>query len=172
MGQNNTRALKKDLGVACPLWSIPATPFRLDVSGKRCLLRLLVGHPGGSGEIRKRGNGRVSTASRLRSRAHLLAREASAVDAVLATDARGEGEFADYPAARQVTMLAALLVIFGMAIASRSAAATTALIIAIGVSKAIEAFSDILYGLEADVVKSLQTRLSLSTSPEVWAEVA
>ena len=94
------------------------------------------------------------------------------LSAVLATDARGEGEFADYPAARQVTMLAALLVIFGMAIASRSAAATTALIIAIGVSKAIEAFSDILYGLEADVVKSLLTRLSLSTSPEVWAEVA
>jgi len=37
------------------------------------------------------------------------------LSAVLATDARGEGEFADYPAARQVTMLAALLVIFGMA---------------------------------------------------------
>ena len=66
---------------------------------------------------------------------------------VLATDARGENDFDKYYGARLVTTLGALLVILGIALFSRWGSGITAVVFAIAASKAIDSFSDILYGL-------------------------
>ncbi|MCL5998760.1 MAG: oligosaccharide flippase family protein [Chloroflexi bacterium] len=67
--------------------------------------------------------------------------------AVQATDARHEYPFRDYLGLRLLTTLVALLVIAGISVAGGYRRETTALIMAIGLAKSIETFSDILYGL-------------------------
>ncbi|HXG09741.1 MAG TPA: hypothetical protein VNK04_08125 [Gemmataceae bacterium] len=62
---------------------------------------------------------------------------------MLATDARREYRFADYLALRLATSAAALGVILGVGLAYGAAA----VIVAIGLAKAVEAVSDIYYGL-------------------------
>jgi O-antigen/teichoic acid export membrane protein len=66
---------------------------------------------------------------------------------VLATDVRGENDFANYSGARLVTTLTSVLAICGLALFSRWAPAITAVVLAVAASKALESFSDILYGL-------------------------
>jgi len=66
---------------------------------------------------------------------------------VLATDSRGENDFASYCGARVATTLVALLAILGFSLFSRQGTGISAVVLAIGASKAIDSFSDILYGL-------------------------
>jgi len=66
---------------------------------------------------------------------------------VLATDPRGEGQFATYSGARSVTTLVASVAILGFALLSHWGSATTAVVLAIAAAKVLDSFSDILYGL-------------------------
>src|SRR5262249_59044066 len=56
-------------------------------------------------------------------------------------------DFGNYSGARLVTTLGALLVILGIALFSRWGSGISAVVFAIAASKAIDSFSDILYGL-------------------------
>ncbi len=67
--------------------------------------------------------------------------------AVLATDARGEHAFGDYFALRLLTTVAGLLVIAAVASLVGYRWETKAVILLVGVVKAIESVSDVLYGL-------------------------
>jgi O-antigen/teichoic acid export membrane protein len=66
---------------------------------------------------------------------------------ILATDARAEHLFGDYLALRLATTLAGLLVISGIAGAIAYSWQTRAAILLVGVVKAVESVSDVLYGL-------------------------
>lgn len=70
-----------------------------------------------------------------------------ALRAVQATDARRAYSFGDYLALRLTTMSIALLVIVGIVWAGGYASETAWVILLIGLAKAIEAVSDIFYGL-------------------------
>lgn len=66
---------------------------------------------------------------------------------IQATDAENKRTFADYYNLRLLTNAAALAVIIGIALFARVPAESRAVIIAIGIAKAIEAISDIIFGL-------------------------
>jgi O-antigen/teichoic acid export membrane protein len=66
---------------------------------------------------------------------------------VQVTDARHEYSFSDYLALRLVMTAAALVVIAGLAFLLGSASETALVILAIGLSKAVEAVSDVYHGL-------------------------
>lgn len=66
---------------------------------------------------------------------------------ILATDARREYRFRDYFGLRLLTSFIALVVIAALALAMGDGEGTTAAIAGLGVFKAVEALSDLLYGL-------------------------
>jgi O-antigen/teichoic acid export membrane protein len=67
--------------------------------------------------------------------------------AVQATDARAEYLFGDYLGLRLITTALALLVIAGMVLVSGYRRETSLVILAVGMAKAFESVSDVLYGL-------------------------
>ena len=67
--------------------------------------------------------------------------------AVLATDANKSHPFGNYLALRSITSVLGILVITTIAFTSRYSRETTLVILAIGMMKAFEAFSDIYFGL-------------------------
>lgn len=67
--------------------------------------------------------------------------------AIQATDAAGEYRFGDYLGLRLLMTAAAILVIIGIGLVGKYRSDTAAVIVIIGLAKAIEALSDLLYGL-------------------------
>lgn len=66
---------------------------------------------------------------------------------VQATDARGDHPFAAYLSLRLAATALALLTILGVALAARYPGSTVALILVVGLAKAFEAVSDVVFGL-------------------------
>ena len=66
--------------------------------------------------------------------------------AVLVTDAKNEFQFSDYLGLRLVTVVIGLFVITGIALVQENSRETALIIILIGVAKAFDGISDILYG--------------------------
>jgi O-antigen/teichoic acid export membrane protein len=66
---------------------------------------------------------------------------------VQATDARGQYRFGDYLGLRLITTTLAFLVIGGIALLSRDRRDTALVVVAVGLAKALESISDVIYGL-------------------------
>jgi len=66
---------------------------------------------------------------------------------VQATDAREEYAFADYFGLRLITVVVALLIIGGIVLALRYPAETALVVVAFGLFKAVEAISDVIFGM-------------------------
>ena len=67
--------------------------------------------------------------------------------AIQATDARDEYRFGDYLGLRLITTVLALLVIAGVSLGCGYPASTAGIIVVIGLAKAFETLSDVIYGL-------------------------